>query len=79
MTVLVGVPRRGRLPPVGGESGATGGAPHFRMSTGARRRALPLEYLDEKELVRQREAVLELIHNPPESVPGLVENFVGRL
>ena len=45
----------------------------------ARRRALPLEYLDEKELVRQREAVLELIHNPPESVPGLVENFVGRL
>jgi 5-methylthioribose kinase len=39
----------------------------------------PLEYLDEKELVRQREAVLELIHNPPESVPGLVENFVGRL
>jgi aminoglycoside phosphotransferase (APT) family kinase protein len=39
----------------------------------------PLEYMDEKELVRQREAVLELIHNPPESVPGLVENFVGRL
>ena len=39
----------------------------------------PLEYLDEKELVRQREAVLELIHNPPESVPGLVEDFVGRL
>jgi aminoglycoside phosphotransferase (APT) family kinase protein len=39
----------------------------------------PLEYLDEEELVHQREAVLELIHNPPESVPGLVEGFVGRL
>jgi aminoglycoside phosphotransferase (APT) family kinase protein len=39
----------------------------------------PLEYLAEEELVHQREAVLELIHNPPESVPGLVEDFVGRL
>ena len=39
----------------------------------------PLEYLDEEELVHQREAVLELILNPPESVPGLVEDFVGRL
>lgn len=39
----------------------------------------PLEYLDKEELVRQREAVLELIHSPPESVPGLVEDFVGRL
>ncbi len=39
----------------------------------------PLEYLDEEELVHQREAVLELIHNPPECVPGLVEDFVGRL
>ena len=38
----------------------------------------PLEYLDEEELVHQREAVLELIHNPPESVPGLVEDFVRR-
>ncbi len=39
----------------------------------------PLEYLDEEELARQKEAVLELIHNPPESVPGLVEDFVGKL
>ncbi|HYZ04818.1 MAG TPA: phosphotransferase [Rubrobacter sp.] len=39
----------------------------------------PLEYLDEEELVHQSEAVLELIHNPPESVPGLVEDFLGRL
>jgi hypothetical protein len=39
----------------------------------------PLEYLDDRELARQREAVLALIHSPPESVPGLVEGFVGRL
>ncbi|MDQ4126344.1 MAG: phosphotransferase [Actinomycetota bacterium] len=39
----------------------------------------PLEYLDEEELARQREAVLELMRAPPESVPGLVEGFVGRL
>jgi 5-methylthioribose kinase len=39
----------------------------------------PLEYLDEGELARQREAVLALLQYPPESVPGLVEDFVGRL
>jgi 5-methylthioribose kinase len=39
----------------------------------------PLEYLDEGELARQREAVLALLPYPPESVPGLVEDFVGRL
>jgi aminoglycoside phosphotransferase (APT) family kinase protein len=39
----------------------------------------PLEYLDEGELARQRQAVLELMRAPPESVPGLVEGFVGRL
>jgi 5-methylthioribose kinase len=39
----------------------------------------PLEYLDEGELALQREAVLALLPYPPESVPGLVEDFVGRL
>lgn len=39
----------------------------------------PLEYLDERELVLQREAVLALLRDPPVSVPGLVEEFVGRL
>ena len=39
----------------------------------------PLEYLNEGELARQRETVLALLQYPPESVPGLVENFVGRL
>jgi 5-methylthioribose kinase len=39
----------------------------------------PLEYLDEGELARQREAALALLQYPPESVPGLVEDFVGRL
>lgn len=39
----------------------------------------PLEYLDEEELARQREAVLALLRDPPVSVPGLVEDFVGRL
>ena len=39
----------------------------------------PLEYLVKEELARQREAVLALIQDPPESVPGLVEGFVGRL
>jgi 5-methylthioribose kinase len=39
----------------------------------------PLEYLDEGELARQREAVLALLPYQPESVPGLVEDFVGRL
>jgi 5-methylthioribose kinase len=39
----------------------------------------PLEYLDESERARQREAVLALLQYPPESVPGLVVDFVGRL
>ena len=39
----------------------------------------PLEYLEKGELARQREAVLALLPYPPESVPGLVEDFVGRL
>ena len=39
----------------------------------------PLEYLDEGELALQREAVLALMRDPPGSVPGLVEEFVGRL
>src|SRR3712207_5660334 len=37
----------------------------------------PLEYLDEGELARQREAVLTLLAYPPESAPGLVEDFAG--
>jgi 5-methylthioribose kinase len=39
----------------------------------------PLEYLDERELARQREAVLALLPYPPESVAELAEAFVGRL
>jgi 5-methylthioribose kinase len=39
----------------------------------------PLEYLDESERARQREAVLALLSYPPGSVAGLVEGFVGRL
>jgi 5-methylthioribose kinase len=39
----------------------------------------PLEYLDEGELARQREAVLALLPYPPESVAELAEAFVGRL
>lgn len=39
----------------------------------------PLEYLDEGELARQREAVLALLPRPPEGVQQLVEDFVGRL
>jgi 5-methylthioribose kinase len=38
----------------------------------------PLEYLDQSERARQREAVLSLLQYPPESVPGLVVDFVGR-
>jgi 5-methylthioribose kinase len=38
----------------------------------------PLEYLDQSERARQREAVLALLQYPPESVPGLVVDFVGR-
>jgi aminoglycoside phosphotransferase (APT) family kinase protein len=39
----------------------------------------PLEYLNEGELARQREAVLALLPYPPESVAELAEAFVGRL
>lgn len=39
----------------------------------------PLEYLDEEEVARQREAVLALLRDPPGSVLGLVDGFVGRL
>ena len=39
----------------------------------------PLEYLDESERARQREAVLALLQYPPESVPALVVDFVGGL
>lgn len=39
----------------------------------------PLEYLDEEDLARQGDAVLALLRDPPVSVPGLVEEFVGRL
>lgn len=39
----------------------------------------PLEYLDGEELTRQKRAVLALLRDPPGSVPGLVERFVGRL
>src|SRR5215208_8511495 len=39
----------------------------------------PLEYLDESERARQREAMLALLQFPPESVPALVVDFVGRL
>ena len=39
----------------------------------------PLEYLDQGELARQREAVLALLPYAPENVTGLVEGFVGRL
>jgi 5-methylthioribose kinase len=39
----------------------------------------PLEYLDEEELTRQREAVLALLRDTPSSVPELIEEFVGRL
>jgi aminoglycoside phosphotransferase (APT) family kinase protein len=39
----------------------------------------PLEYLDECERARQREAVLALLPCPSGSVAGLVEGFVGRL
>lgn len=39
----------------------------------------PLEYLDEEEVDRQRQAALTLVHDPPGDVPALVESFVGRL
>ena len=40
----------------------------------------PLEYLDEGELARQKEAVVALIHDPPpKGVTALVEGFIGRL
>ncbi len=39
----------------------------------------PLEYLDEEEASRQRKAVLALLYDPPATVPGLVDEFLGRL
>lgn len=39
----------------------------------------PLEYLGEKEASSQRETVLALMHDPPGSVPGLVDSFLGSL
>ena len=39
----------------------------------------PLEYLDEGELACQKEVVIALMYDPPESVPVLIESFVGRL
>lgn len=39
----------------------------------------PLEYLNEVEVSRQREAVLALLHGPPTRVLGLVDEFLGRL
>ena len=38
-----------------------------------------LEYLDERELARQKEAAIALMYDPPESMPVLIESFVGRL
>ncbi len=39
----------------------------------------PLEYLDEEERLRQKEAVLALMPRTPTTVPELVEGFIGRL
>ena len=39
----------------------------------------PLEYLDEEERLRQKEAVLALMSRTPTTVPELVEGFIGRL
>jgi tRNA A-37 threonylcarbamoyl transferase component Bud32 len=39
----------------------------------------PLEYLDEASRIRQREAVLALLTNPPGRVAELVNEFVARL
>ncbi|HXV98630.1 MAG TPA: aminoglycoside phosphotransferase family protein, partial [Anaerolineae bacterium] len=39
----------------------------------------PLEYLDEVSRIRQREAVLTLLPNPPGSVPELVNEFIAQL
>jgi 5-methylthioribose kinase len=39
----------------------------------------PLEYLDEEERLRQKEAVLALMPRTPKTVPELVEGFIGRL
>jgi aminoglycoside phosphotransferase (APT) family kinase protein len=39
----------------------------------------PLEYLDEAEVARQREAVLALLADPPATVPDLVAGFVRRV
>jgi thiamine kinase-like enzyme len=39
----------------------------------------PLEYLDPDERTRQRRIVIDLMHNPPETVTGLVDQFTERL
>jgi 5-methylthioribose kinase len=39
----------------------------------------PLEYLDEEERLRQKEAVLALMSRTPTTVPEFVEGFIGRL
>ena len=39
----------------------------------------PLEYLDEEERLRQKEAVLALMRRTPKTVPELVEGFIARL
>ncbi len=39
----------------------------------------PLEYLDEEECLRQKEAVLALMSRTPTTVPELAEGFIGRL
>jgi hypothetical protein len=39
----------------------------------------PLEYLDPDERTRQRRIVIDLMHNPPETVAGLVDQFTERL
>ncbi len=39
----------------------------------------PLEYLDESERARQREAVVRLMSSPPRAIAALVDRFVGEL
>jgi 5-methylthioribose kinase len=38
-----------------------------------------VEYLDADERARQREAILALIPNPPQTIPGFVQQFIGKL
>jgi hypothetical protein len=39
----------------------------------------PLEYLDDAARIRQREAVLPLVMDIPESILDLIERFAGNL